>query len=158
MSLIVLDKTDIAKQKDLSIFIDVIYNNFIELRNENRLMHTKQKIEENLKKDNSIVIIMLNDDKKIIAFLTANIMMLDDRRKVFFVTYIYVAESERNKKLGSEILTKAEHIAKQNNCLGCMLIYDTHQINLVRFYEDRGYMLDINLRRYERHDVFYKII
>ncbi len=158
MSLIVLDKTDIAKQKDLSIFIDVIYNNFIELRNENRLMHTKQKIEENLKNDNSIVIIMLNDDKKIIAFLTANIMMLDDRRKVFFITYIYVAESERNKKLGSEILTKAEQIAKQNNCLGCMLIYDTHQINLVRFYEDRGYMLDINLRRYERHDVFYKII
>jgi len=158
MSLIVLDKTDIAKQKDLSIFIDVIYNNFIELRNENRLMHTKQKIEENLKKDNSIVIIMLNDDKKIIAFLTANIMMLDDRRKVFFVTYIYVAESERNKKLGSEILTKAEHIAKQNNCLGCMLIYDTHQINLLRFYEDRGYMLDIHLRRYETHDVFYKII
>ncbi len=158
MSLIVLDKTDIAKQKDLSIFIDVIYNNFIELRNENRLMHTKQKIEENLKNDNSIVIIMLNDDKKIIAFLTANIMMLDDRRKVFFITYIYVAESERNKKLGSEILTKAEQIAKQNNCLGCMLIYDTHQINLVRFYEDRGYMLDINLRRYERHDVFYKIL
>ena len=158
MSLIVLDKTDIAKQKDLSIFIDVIYNNFIELRNENRLMHTKQKIEENLKNDNSIVIIMLNDDKKIISFLTANIMMLDDRRKVLFVTYIYVAESERNKKLGSEILTKAEHIAKQNNCLGCMLIYDTHQINLVRFYEDRGYMLDINLRRYERHDVFYKIL
>ncbi len=42
--------------------------------------------------------------------------------------------------------------------MGCMLIFDTQQDNLVRFYEDRGYMLDINLRRYERHDVFYKIL
>ena len=72
MSLLVLDKTDIAKQKDLSFFIDVIYNNFIELSSEEKLMHTKQKIEENLKSDNSVVIIMLNTDKKIIAFLTAS--------------------------------------------------------------------------------------
>ncbi len=158
MSLLVLDKTDIAKQKDLSFFIDVIYNNFIELRNEDKLMHTKEKIAENLKNENCIVIIKLNNDKKITAFLTANIMMLDDRRKVFFITYIYVAETERNKKLGSEVLHKAEEIGKQNNCLGCMLIFDTQQDNLVRFYEDRGYMLDINFRRYERHDVFYKIL
>ena len=158
MSLIVLDKTDIAKQKDLSFFIDVIYNNFIELSHEDKLMHTKEKIEENLKNDNSIVIIMLNNDKKIIGFVTANIMMLDDRRKVIFITYIYVAETERNKQIGSELLNKTELIGKQNNCLGCMLIFDTHQVNLVRFYEDRGYMLDINLRRYETHDVFYKIL
>jgi GNAT superfamily N-acetyltransferase len=158
MSLLVLDKTDIAKQKDLSVLIDIIYNNFIELSNEDKLMHTKQKIEENLKSDSSIIILMLNNDKKIIGFLTANIMMLDDRRKVIFITYIYVAETQRNKQLGSELLNKAEEVGKQNNCLGCMLIFDTHQINLVRFYENRGYMLDINLRRYERHDVFYKIL
>ena len=158
MSLIVLNKTDIAKQKDLSFFIDVIYNNFIELSNEDKLMHTKEKIEENLKNDNSIIIIMLNNDKKITGFLTANIMMLDDRRKVIYITYIYVAETERNKKIGSVLLNKAEEIGKQNNCLGCMLIFDTQQNNLVRFYEDRGYMLDINFRRYETHDVFYKIL
>jgi len=158
MSLLVLDNTDIAKQKDLSFFIDVIYNNFIELSEEDKLMHTKQKIEENLKSDNSIIILMLNEDKKIIGFVTANIMVLDDRRKVIFITYIYVAETERNKQLGTELLNKAELIGKQNNCLGCMLIFDTQQQNLVRFYEDRGYMLDINLRRYERHDVFYKIL
>lgn len=158
MSLIVLDKTDIAKQKDLSFFIDVIYNNFIELSHEDKLMHTKEKIEENLKNDNSIIIIMLNNDKKIIGFVTANIMLLDDRRKVIFITYIYVAETARNRQIGTKLLNKAEEMGKQNNCLGCMLIFDIHQQNLVRFYEDRGYMLDINLRRYERHDVFYKIL
>ena len=158
MSLLVLDKTDIAKQKDLSFFIDVIYNNFIELKYENKLVHTKEKIEENLKNDNSIIILKMNDDNKIVGFLTANIMMLDDRRKVIFINYIYVADTERNKHIGSELLNKAEQIGKQNNCLGSMLIFDTQQQNLVRFYEDRGYMLDINFRRYERHDVFYKML
>jgi ribosomal protein S18 acetylase RimI-like enzyme len=158
MSLIVFNKTDIAKQKDLSFFIDVIYNNFIELSREDKLMHTKQKIEENLKNDNSIIIIKMNDNNKIVGFLTANIMILDDRRKVIYINYIYVAETQRNKQIGSELLNRAEQIGKQNNCLGCMLIFDTQQENLVRFYEDRGYMLDINFRRYERHDVFYKIL
>ena len=39
-----------------------------------------------------------------------------------------------------------------------MLIFDTYKHNLTRFYENRGYMLDINLRRFERNDVFYKIL
>jgi GNAT superfamily N-acetyltransferase len=158
MSLIVLNKTDIDKQKDLTFFIETIYNNFIELKHENKLMHTREKIEENLKSDNSIIIIIMNEDKKIVSFLTANIIMLDDRRKVIFITYIYVAETERNKKYGSLLLNKSEQVGKDNKCIGCMLIFDTQQDNLVRFYEDRGYMLDINLRRYERHDVFYKIL
>lgn len=158
MSLLVLNKTDIDKQKDLSFFVDTIYNNFIELKYEEKLMHTKQKIEENIKNNNSIIVIQMNENKKIVGFITANIMMLDDRRKVFFITYVYVAETERNKKLGSVLLNKAEQVGRDNKCIGCMLIFDTHQDNLVRFYEDRGYMLDINLRRYERHDVFYKIL
>ena len=158
MSIIILTKSDIEKQKDLSFFIELIYNNFIELSKNDKLMHTKEKIKENLKSDNSIIIIMLNSDKKIIGFLTANIMELDDRRKVLYISYIYIAENERNNKLGSKLLNEAEKIAIKNKCLGVMLIFDTHQNNLVRFYEDKGYMLDINYRRYEQNDVFYKLL
>ena len=158
MSIIILTKSDIEKQKDLSFFIELIYNNFIELSENDKLMHTKEKIEENLKNDNSIITIMLNSDKKIIGFITANIMELDDRRKVFYISYIYVAETERNNKIGSKLLNQAEKIGIQNKCLGVMLIFDTQQNNLVRFYEDKGYMLDINYRRYEKNDVFYKLL
>ena len=158
MSIIILAKSDIEKQKDISFFVQLIYNNFIELSENDKLMHTKEKIEENLKSDNSIIIIMLNNNKKITGFLTANIMELDDRRKVFYITYIYVAETERNKKIGSKLLNEAEKIGIKNKCLGIMLIFDTHQNNLVRFYEDKGYMLDINYRRYEQNDVFYKLL
>jgi ribosomal protein S18 acetylase RimI-like enzyme len=158
MKQVIMYKSDIEKQKDLSFFIDIIYNNFIELTEDDKLMHNKEKIEENLRNDNSVIILLLNGDNKIIGFVTGNIILLDDRRKVFYISYIYVAESERNKKIGSQLMNIVEKITMLNKCLGVMLIFDTHQQNLVKFYENRGYMLDINLRRYERHDVFYKII
>ncbi len=100
----------------------------------------------------------MNDDNKVIAFLTGNIIILDDHRKVFYVSYVYVAESIRDQKIGSQVLKQAEKYASENKCIGIMLIFDTHDNKLIRFYENRGYMLDINLRRYERHDVFYKIL
>ena len=154
----ILYKTDIEKQKDLTLFVNIIYNNFIELSDDKKLMHTPEKIEESLRKDNSVIILFTNDDDKVIGFLTANIMILDDRRKVLYISYIYVAEITRNNKLGSTLLQEAEKTAIFNKCNGIMLIFDTHKHNLTRFYENRGYMLDINLRRFERNDVFYKIL
>lgn len=156
MQIITLYPKDI-KSQDLTLFVNLIYNNFIELTEEEKLMHTKQDIEENLRKDNSIIIIIMND-KKIIAFLTANIMELDDRRLVFYISYVYTAENYRNKGLASKLLDMSEELAQKNKCNGIMLIFDTYKKNLLHFYEGRGYMQDINLRRYERHDVFYKII
>lgn len=147
------------KNQDLTLFVKLIYNNFIELTEEEKLMHTHEKIEENLRADNSVIII-IKDKKtqKMIAFLTANIIELDDRRLVFYISYIYTAESYRKNGLGTELMDLAEKLARTHKCNGVMLIFDTHKPNLVRFYENRGYMQDINLRRYERHDVFSKII
>jgi len=148
---------DISKQKDLSFFVDVIFNSFIQLSRNKSLLHTKIQIEKNLRSENSVIILIMKE-KKIIGFLTGNITVLDDRRQVFFISYIYVVENSRNKKIGSTLLQEAEKIAKQSNCLGMMLIFDTYDKILMYFYETHGYMLDINLRRYERHDVFYKTL
>jgi len=158
MDTIILYSKDI-KNQDLTLFVKLIYNNFIELTEEDKLMHTHEKIEENLRADNSIIIV-IKDKKtqKIISFLTANIMELDDRRLVFYISYIYTAESYRKSGLGTELMDLAEKIARTHHCNGIMLIFDTYKSNLVRFYENRGYMQDINLRRYEQHDVFYKIL
>ena len=153
----VLTYEHISNQKDLSFFVDVIYNNFINLKLYTYLTHTKEDILRNLTSPNSIIII-ITFENKIIGFLTGNIMVLDDRRKVFFISYIYVAESERNKKIGTKLMNIAENIGKENKCIGMLLIFDTSNRILVNFYENRGYMLDINLRRYEVHDVYYKTL
>ena len=154
----ILTYKDISEQKDISLFVDTIYNNFIDLKIDYKLMHNKEDIEKNLRSLNTVIIIITNDSDKIIGFLTSNIMVLEDRRKVLYISYIYVSESERNKKLGSLLLKEAEKYASKQNCIGVMLIFDTYKPYLVNFYETRGYMLDINLRRYERHDVYYKTL
>jgi len=154
----ILTHKDIYVQKDISLFVDIIYNNFSYLKDDDKLLHNKNEIEKNLRSENSVIIIITNDSDEIIGFLTSNVMVLDDRRKVIYISYIYVAKSERNKKLGSLLLREAENYGKKMNCIGVMLIFDTYQPKLVNFYEVRGYMLDINLRRYERHDVYYKTL
>lgn len=157
MKLHKLNCNNIKKQKDITLFVNLIYDNFIELSRYKKLLHTKEKIKENLLDDNCVVLIVM-DNNKIISYLVGNILTLDDARKVLFISYIYVSELHRNKGLGSLLLENAEKIARLNKSIGIMLIYDTYDKNLVRFYETRGFMLDINLRRYERHDVFYKIL
>jgi ribosomal protein S18 acetylase RimI-like enzyme len=151
--------SDDIKKQDLTLFINLIYNNFIELSEEQKLMHTKEDIEKNLRADNSVIILVL--DKKInkmLVFLTANIIELDDRRLVFYISYVYTAEKYRNNGIASRIFDVAEQIAHNKKCNGIMLIFDTENKQLYHFYEGKGYMQDINLRRYEQHDVFYKII
>lgn len=147
---------DIIKQ-DLTLFVDIIYNNFIDLVDEPKLMHNKEKILELLQSSNSVLIISMNKNT-MNGFILSEIMELDDRRQVLYISYIYIAKTLRTNGLGGKLMNIAESYASKNNCLGVMLIFDTHNTSLVRFYEKRGYMLDINLRRYEQHDVFYKVV
>lgn len=158
MEVLTLYPEDIKKQ-DLTIFIDLIYNNFIELSEEEKLMHTKEDIKKNLRADNSVILIVLDKKvNKIAGFLTANIMELDDKRLVYYISYVYTAENYRNNGIASRLLDISEQIAHNKKCNGIMLIFDTTNKQLYHFYEGKGYMQDINLRRYEQHDVFYKII
>ena len=158
MEIIILYPDDI-KTQDLNLFINLIYNNFIELNKEEKLIHTKENIEKNLRSENSVIILALNKNpNKIIMFLTANIMELNDRRLVFYISYIYTAENYRNNGIASKIMIMAEQIAYNKKCNGIMLIYDTYNKQLNHFYTKMGFMQDTNLRRYERHDIFYKII
>lgn len=154
----ILTYKDICAQKDISLFIDIIYNNFIDLKVDDKLLHNKIEIKKNISSKNTVNIIITDDSNKIIGYLISNIIILDDRRKVIYISYIYVAKNERNKKIGSYLLKEAENYGKKMNCIGIMLIFDTYKPTLVNFYEIHGYILDINLRRYERHDVYYKTL
>ena len=158
MEIIILYPNDI-KTQDLTLFINLIYNNFIELTEEDKLMHTKENIEKNLRADNSVIIIAYDKtNNKIAGFLAANIMELDDRRMVFYISYIYTAEKYRNNGIATRLMDVSEQITHNKKCNGIMLIFDTDNKQLYHFYEGRGFMQDINLRRYEKHDVFYKIL
>ena len=146
------------QQQDLSLFVDIIYNNFIHLADFPKLLHTKNNIYELLRDENAVVLLTFqqhNECAKITSFVVAQKIELADRRKVLFVNYIYVSEIMRHKGVGSELMDTIETMATNNKLNGVMLIYDTANPKLSHFYQNRGYMSDLNLRRFEQHDVYY---
>jgi GNAT superfamily N-acetyltransferase len=146
------------QQQDLSLFVDIIYNNFIHLADFPKLLHTKNNIYDTLRDENAVVLLTFqnsNECKKITSFLLGQKIELADRRRVLYINYIYVAETMRHKGLGSELMDTVETMAVNNKLNGVMLIYDTFNPKLSHFYQNRGYMSDLNLRRFDQHDVFY---
>ena len=156
MNIIKLEHPQLSKQ-DKTILISTIYNNFVELADEPKLMHTPDNIKRILDSKDALLLVAL-DLGKIVGYVLAEIMYLEDGRKVVFVSYIYVAEKYRNKYLGTELMGRIFDFGTQNFCDGVMLIYDSTNRQLRKFYEKLGFMLDFNLRRYEKHDVFYKVL
>ena len=146
------------QQQDLSLFVDIIYNNFIYLAKFPKLLHTKDNIYETLRDENVLVLLTFQEDPeypKLTSFVVCQKIELADRRRVLYINYIYVAEIMRHKGLGSELMDTVETIALNNKLNGVMLIYDTANPKLSHFYQNRGYMSDLNLRRFEQNDVFY---
>lgn len=156
MGIIKMEQRDLRNQNK-QLLINIIYNNFIHLNPEPKLNHTKEAIGDTLNNDD-VVLLLFMDNGKIGGYLLAQSMILEDGRKVMFISYIYVANQLRKHGVGTKLLHAIEKEADIKYCDGLMLIYDTTQKNLRRFYDRNGYMLDFQLRRYEKNDVFYKVL
>jgi len=145
------------KSQDKTLLVDIIYKNFIDLAPDSRLNHTKADINKILNSE-GVVLFLIFHNKKIIAYLVGEVMDLEDSRHVLFISYIYVVKFMRNKKLGCKLMSLAISYGIEQRCDGIMLIYNTSDRKLERFYDKYGFMLDFHLRRYEQHDVFFKIL
>lgn len=145
------------KNQDMTLLVNTIYKNFLELSPHPRLNHTKVEIQKTLESKGCVLFLILQDNK-IVAYLVGEIMDLEDTRHVLFISYIYVVKFMRNKKLGCKLMSMAISYGIDQRCDGIMLIYDTSDRKLERFYDKYGFMLDFHLRRYEQHDVFFKIL
>lgn len=145
------------KNQDKSMLVNTIYNNFLELSTDPNLNHTKYEITKTLNSDGVVLFLILHE-KKIVGYLLGEIMDLKDSRHVLFISYIYVVKPMRNKNLGCKLMSEAIAYGIESRCDGIMLIYNTADRKLERFYDKYGFMLDFHLRRYEPHDVFFKIL
>ena len=148
---------DKIKDQNLNIMTNMIYKQFIELAEEPMLKHSQRDILDTLTNKN-VVLVLLLDNNKMIGYVLSYIEHLEDGRRILFISYIYIAPKYRNRGYGDRLMTHVEKYASKHDCDGVMLIYDTDDQKLVHFYEKRGYMQDLQLRRYHRHDVFYKYI
>ena len=137
--------------------IHMLYTNFIELKNHKHLFHTKDELTRLvLSKDTMVLYLM--DNGKIISYLVGELKILDDGRQVFFINYVYTAKKFRGKGTASYLIEYVKKICTDNNLSGILLICDTENEKVHNFYLTRGFMPDLVLRRYDRHDVLYKKI
>jgi predicted GNAT family N-acyltransferase len=156
MEIIKLEQNDLMKQ-DLTMLTNIIYDNFPELIDTPNVMHSPESIKRTLESKDVVLLLAMNK-QKLVGYLLGEIMYLEDGRKVLFISYIFVAPSMRNNKLGKKLMFQSFEVGGDNFCDGIMLIYDTTDRQLRKFYGKLGFILDFNMRRYERQDVFYKIL
>ena len=156
MKIIKLNHNDLMNQ-NLNMLTNVIYDNFPELLDTPNITHSHESIRRILE-NKDVVLLLAIHNNKIAGYLLGKIMILEDGRKVLFISYLFVAPSMRNNGLGKKIMFESYEIAGIEYCDGIMLIYDTTDRQLRNFYGKLGFMLDFNMRRYEKNDVFYKIL
>jgi ribosomal protein S18 acetylase RimI-like enzyme len=152
--------TDILRNKTTKKLDNMIYKNFIDLVEDPKLLHTYDEINKLLHRDKVQFYVYMYQNK-IIGYLIGDILPLQNgynKRNVFFINYIFVAKQFRSSGLGNFLLNFAINNATKYNLDGIMLICDTLNKKVYNWYIKRGFMLDIELRRYSRHDVFFKHI
>lgn len=133
----------------------MIYNNFIDIINYPDLLHNYDEINKLLNSPDVQVLLYIVD-KKLVGYLVGNIIILNDMRKVFFIQYIYISQKNRSKGIGNLLLNYVFEKSKQVDLNGIMLVCDTHNKQVFDWYSRHGFMLDMYLRNYKKHDVMYK--
>lgn len=142
-------------KSQISSLSDKIYHHFIHLSKFPKLNHTINNIKQLLSNPKFFgLFILLNNE--IIGYIVGSDIVLNDKRTVYYVDYIYISENNRYKKLGSKLMDIVEFRVKKLGYNGVLLICDTEDFLVYNFYLKRGYFHDTILRRYEKHDVLYK--
>jgi ribosomal protein S18 acetylase RimI-like enzyme len=153
----VIDSTYFSRSSNINVFIDIIYKNFSDLAYDPNLKHNIPEIKKLLTSPTFRGLLVFKSGK-IVGYLLSDIIKLNDGRTALFINYIFVGKQFRKLGLADKMINTMIDYCKKHNIESIMLIYDTENLEMERFYSKRGFMLDLVLRRYARYDVFTKLI
>jgi ribosomal protein S18 acetylase RimI-like enzyme len=142
------------KNKSIDIMAKIIFNNFPNLAKFSILKHTIDDIKRLLTSEN-LVMFVAYLGKKLIGYIVGEFMVLDDKRKILFISYFYVGEKYRGCKVGSHLLDLFIGQAIQQRLDGVLLIVDTQNTKIMNYYFMKQFMYDVQLRRYARHEILF---
>uniref|UniRef100_A0A6C0E8Y2 N-alpha-acetyltransferase 40 n=1 Tax=viral metagenome TaxID=1070528 RepID=A0A6C0E8Y2_9ZZZZ len=158
MEYIIYDSSCI-KKFNMKPFAKIVYYNFPDLISVPELKHTVDDILETLNKNNVLLLLCYDTKQKtVLGYLLGYNLKLNDGRHVMYISYVYVANRLRSKGVGSKLMNMCEAVADKRQCEGILLTCNTHDKKVMHFYETKGYMLDLELRRYTKHDVMFKVL
>jgi ribosomal protein S18 acetylase RimI-like enzyme len=152
---------NIIKLENLSenkkqIFTNLIYHNFINIAQYEKLKHNKNEIYNLLSNTNNFFFVDIID-KKILGYILGEIIVVD-KEKILFITYIFISPNHRKRGLGHKLMNYIEKYASYNDCLKIMLTCDTDDKKIHEWYLKMGFMPDMHFRTYDRFDTLSKNI
>ena len=156
MNKLIIEET--TRLKNPKSLVPVLYNNFLYLTKFPELMHTQDEIYKLLTSDKLLGYLVYHQtekSKKLIGYMFGEFKNLNDGRYVFYISYIYVMDNYRNKKIGTQLMIKLVNYCKQNSVKFIVLTCDTYDTQIMNFYKKKfGCVEDNILATGGRHEVF----
>ena len=139
--------------KNPIVLAQVVYKNFIYLTRYPELQHNVNTIVQTLGADGNFCYLMYHDDK-LIGYLIGDFRVLPDNRYAYYISYVYIAENYRNKKLGTKLMNKLINKVKEKGVKFIVLTVDIRDKKVVDFYVKYGFNKDPNLGGNKPHLVY----
>lgn len=142
------------KIKNPELLANVAFNNFIYLTEFPELMHTKHDIIKTLQADGNMCYLVY-DETKLIGYLIGNFRTLPDNRYGYYISYVFVSEKYRDKKIGTKLMNMLINKCNNVGTKFIVLTCDIHDTKIVNFYKRYGFKIDPSLGdKNKRHAVF----
>lgn len=133
----------------------VIYDNFIHLSFLPELKHTLNDINKLLDSPTSFLYLCLKNEQ-IVGYLLGEETTLPDGRQVAYITYVYTVKQFRKHGIASKLVNIIETKVLNESKDGVLLTCDTEDNSIYDFYLKRGYMPDMQYRKYDKYDLMFK--
>ena len=144
MNILKINCIKTTKIKNPDILANVIYNNFKYLYNYPELQHTVKDIIKVLQSDGNFCYLLYND-KDLIGYLVGDFRVLPDNRYGYYISYVFISEKYRNKKLGSKLMNMLINECKNRGVNHIVLTCDSRDKQIISFYKKYGFKMDPNL-------------
>ena len=144
---------EVEKIKNPDVLANVVFNNFIYLKEFPELMHNKKDIIKSLNSEGNLCYLMY-DKNNLIAYLIGEFRTLPDNRYGYYISYLYVLKSYRDKKLGSSLMNRIISKCQKTGVNFILLTCDTKDEKIVQFYRKYGFVIDPSLGGEKRHNVY----
>lgn len=133
-------------------FSRIIFDNFMELTQYSYIKHSQYDIQK-LLASSQMVGYIVTHHHNIIAYAFGETMILPDGRNAYYLSYIYVVSRYRKLGIGALILKHIVAFCVNSGINFVVLMCDTCNNGVVKFYKKHGFVFDTMLRTNKKHDV-----
>lgn len=139
--------------RTINKFTKLVYLHFEYLSTYPKLMHNQTEIIRLLTSVQSIAY-LLYKNKSIIGYILGESMVLNDGRRVYYISYIYVVKKYRRCKFGHNLLNFCISDINKKGIGFVSLTFDTNNEKLMSFYTKHRFVPDPVLTSNDKFKVF----